>query len=208
MPRLNIKRSIGPSEAQALTEERYHLGRAPENDIVLEGIGVSRRHAVLHRQGENYVIEDLGSYNGIYVNNVKIQEQKLKDRDQIRLGNNILIYNESDQSDSLSDLLPTIAVEEDYDRLVAGLSSPAPAQSPLDTGAFRRAQKERQTLGVLFDLSRSLSSLKSVEEVSRKALEILLESTPAERGAVFLLQDDHGRIDPVMVVNRDETGES
>jgi len=210
MPRLLIKRSIGPAGDHLLTAERYIVGRGPESDIVLDGLGVSRRHAVLRREGETYVVEDLGSHNGVYINNIKTQRQELRDGDRIRVGSHILAYYVEGQSDPLADSAPTIAIEQDYDRLLADLSSTAAAQlSPFDdNAALRRARNERQTLGLLFDLSRSLSSLQSVEEVSRKALEILLQSTPAERGAVFLLQGDHGNLEPVMVVNRNESQES
>ncbi len=210
MPRLLIKKSIDPALDHPLTAESYTIGRAPDNDIVLDGTGISRRHAVLRREGERYTIADLGSHNGIYVNNVKLQQKELKDRDQVRIGNHILVYDESGQNDILAHSAPMIAVEEDYDQLVADLASPRATlhAKPDDTGALRQTQKERETLGMLYELSRTLSSLQSVEEVSHKALEILLQSTPAERGAVFLLEDDLGNLSPAMISQRDESTEN
>jgi pSer/pThr/pTyr-binding forkhead associated (FHA) protein len=51
--------------------------------------GVSRRHAVIHRSGSNYTVEDMGSTNGTYINKKKIQPnapQAIKAGDELRLG--------------------------------------------------------------------------------------------------------------------------
>ena len=58
------------------------------------------------------------------------------------------------------------------------------------------AAKERRTLRLLFDLSRALSEVRSLEDVSRKAVEILLASTQAERGAIFLLEGEGSHAAP------------
>src|SRR5213592_2519782 len=196
MPRLLIKKSAGNRAEVSLSEASYTLGRSPDNAIVLDGNGVSRHHAVLRREGEGFLIEDLGSYNGVFVNNVGVRQAALKDRDQIRIGNHILIFDLTGTAASLFSSASTITVEEDYERLVADLrSQAAPETSP-------NAQKERQTLGLLYDLGRALSSVQSLDDVSRLALHILLETTPAERGAVFLLEEE-GTLRPGMVCVRD-----
>lgn len=51
--------------------------------------GVSRKHAVIHRMGADYTVEDLGSTNGTYINKKKIQPhapQAIKPGDEIRFG--------------------------------------------------------------------------------------------------------------------------
>lgn len=48
------------------------IGRAEDNAIVLDDDQVSRRHAVVHRQGNHYIVEDLGSRNGTSVNGNRI----------------------------------------------------------------------------------------------------------------------------------------
>src|SRR5262249_18955267 len=58
-------------------------------------------------------------------------------------------------------------------------------------------------LSLLCDLSRTLSTVQSLEDVSRKALEMLLEITPAERGAIFLLES--GALKPAMVCHRPDS---
>jgi pSer/pThr/pTyr-binding forkhead associated (FHA) protein len=51
--------------------------------------GVSRRHAVMHRSGEGYTVEDMGSTNGTYVNRKRIQPnvpQRINPGDEVRFG--------------------------------------------------------------------------------------------------------------------------
>jgi pSer/pThr/pTyr-binding forkhead associated (FHA) protein len=51
--------------------------------------GVSRKHAVIHRSGPNYTVEDMGSTNGTYINKKKIQPhapQTIKPGDELRFG--------------------------------------------------------------------------------------------------------------------------
>src|SRR5213592_3052070 len=202
MPRLLIKKSAGNRAEVSLSEASYTLGRSPDNAIVLDGNGVSRHHAVLRREGEGFLIEDLGSYNGVFVNNVGVRQAALKDRDQIRIGNHILIFDLTGTAASLFSSASTITVEEDYERLVADLRSQAAPETAPDETYFRSTRKERQTLGLLYDLGRALSSVQSLDDVSRLAVQILLETTPAERGAVFLLEEE-GTLRPGMVCVRD-----
>ena len=62
------------------------LGRLPTNDIVLPSTKVSRRHAQIEEGEAGYVITDLGSANGVYVNNNRIKESPLQDGDVIGIG--------------------------------------------------------------------------------------------------------------------------
>jgi len=74
----------------ALTDDEYVVGRVAENDIVIDRESVSRRHArLLRTPQEGWSLEDLGSTNGCFVNDVKISHQPLRDTDQVRIGDAI-----------------------------------------------------------------------------------------------------------------------
>jgi hypothetical protein len=60
-------------------------GRGPDCDIVLADAGVSRRHAIFTRSGETYVVRDLGSVNGVYVNGQRSKQHELAVGDVIRI---------------------------------------------------------------------------------------------------------------------------
>jgi FHA domain-containing protein/zinc ribbon protein len=66
--------------------ERTTIGRSPDCDIFLDDVTVSRQHAVLRRNGDNFVIEDQGSLNGTFVNRRRIESVELADGDEVQVG--------------------------------------------------------------------------------------------------------------------------
>ncbi|HEU5425112.1 MAG TPA: FHA domain-containing protein, partial [Nitrolancea sp.] len=62
------------------------IGRAPENDVVINDLLVSRNHAELHREGGQYVLVDLDSANGTYVNGKRITRAPIGAGDYITIG--------------------------------------------------------------------------------------------------------------------------
>lgn len=67
-------------------QDCVRLGRAPENDLVIEDHNLSRFHAQIIRQKEGFVVVDLGSTNGTYVNGQKVSQAALRDGDEIAVG--------------------------------------------------------------------------------------------------------------------------
>jgi pSer/pThr/pTyr-binding forkhead associated (FHA) protein len=68
------------------------LGRSPTNDIVLSDSTVSRRHCQIYWAQDAYVLEDLDSSNGTYLNDEQVQLAFLRDEDVIRVGELILQF--------------------------------------------------------------------------------------------------------------------
>jgi DNA-binding SARP family transcriptional activator len=62
------------------------IGRLPDQDLVLDDVGVSRRHAEIRRHGGSYRLVDTGSANGTVVNGSRVAEYSLVDGDVIRVG--------------------------------------------------------------------------------------------------------------------------
>ena len=76
-----------------LEGDMLNIGRASDNHVVVNDRMVSRRHAVLRRQGANYVLEDAGSTSGTFVNDQRIQRHVLGAGDVIRLGKTLFTYS-------------------------------------------------------------------------------------------------------------------
>jgi pSer/pThr/pTyr-binding forkhead associated (FHA) protein len=76
----------------ALQDGGKTIGRAPGNDIVLENLLVSGHHARIDQAGGDYILTDLQSKNGTYVNGARITSAKLKHGDQILVGKHTLVF--------------------------------------------------------------------------------------------------------------------
>jgi two-component system cell cycle response regulator len=82
-----------------LSPERMRVGRSQECELWLSDDGVSRKHASLLREGNQYVVEDHGSANGTFVGGVKITRQVLNDGDVIQFGPQAVFrYSLSDEN--------------------------------------------------------------------------------------------------------------
>lgn len=90
-PPIRLRAQLGPAMGQVYTMvgNTLTIGRAPDNDIVLDDPQVSRHHAQVVRRGDEISVEDLGSTNGTLVNGVRLAPhapQPLRDGDELRLG--------------------------------------------------------------------------------------------------------------------------
>lgn len=76
----------GEAQTFPLESPRFTIGRGVENSLSIPQTVVSRSHAELIRVGNGYMLRDLGSTNGSYINGTRISEQMLNDGDLIRFG--------------------------------------------------------------------------------------------------------------------------
>jgi predicted component of type VI protein secretion system len=95
MPRIVITKGPGQGRDHAIGTECV-VGRATDADFTIEDVGVSRRHARFYREGEVYVVTDLGSRNGTYVNTQRVQAASLNDGDVIRVGGVEMVFRQKD----------------------------------------------------------------------------------------------------------------
>jgi pSer/pThr/pTyr-binding forkhead associated (FHA) protein len=68
------------------------IGRTPDNQIVVPIREVSRRHAEIVLTGAGYVLKDLGSPNGTFVNGERVSEHQLQDDDRIAMGGQVFVF--------------------------------------------------------------------------------------------------------------------
>jgi pSer/pThr/pTyr-binding forkhead associated (FHA) protein len=87
MWKLSIEDDQGNKTVVNLVRDEYFLGRAEDNTVRLTERNISRRHAKLTKDGTHWVLTDLGSYNGCFVNGVRVAEpQPLEHGDLVQLG--------------------------------------------------------------------------------------------------------------------------
>jgi pSer/pThr/pTyr-binding forkhead associated (FHA) protein len=107
--------SFGGKEVKTydLAKQATVVGRDPGADIVIDNLGVSRSHCQLIRRGAAFVVQDMNSANGTYVNGKKVGEHSLIDSDQIVVGKYVLTFKLAGGS-----AVPAVATAPAADRIV------------------------------------------------------------------------------------------
>jgi hypothetical protein len=96
MGKLVLFRADGTAQDVKLDRERITIGRRPDNDLCLPQAAVSGEHAAVVTILDDSFLEDLASTNGTLVNGKPVTKHFLRDRDEIDIGREILVYLEDD----------------------------------------------------------------------------------------------------------------
>jgi diguanylate cyclase (GGDEF)-like protein len=95
-----------------LTHEEVSIGRSEQCTVYVNSDLVSRRHAVINRVLGRYIVVDLNSTNGTFVNDQRVERAELKDGDLLRTGKTALKYLESNlELEYMQHLLSLAAVD-------------------------------------------------------------------------------------------------
>mgnify|MGYP001039399610 CR=1 FL=1 len=103
--RLSVRKGPNAGQVLVLTKPEIRIGREMTNDLAINDAEVSRRHAILRFEAGSYVIEDLGSTNGILINSQRLLgPHTLKAGEIITLGEQVELVYEA----VLSELADTV----------------------------------------------------------------------------------------------------
>jgi Nif-specific regulatory protein len=175
-----------------LEEEFFSIGRVGDNHLAIPFGSVSRHHCQIHFEDDKFIIIDLGSHNGTFVNDEQIAEKALKHGDQIRVGNTRLMFltGEEDEEKAFSAAFDNGALNTRTDIRLSPESDFSRSMPALDS---------------LVKIGKALHETENAAELQKKMLEILLEIIPARRGAVLLF--DAGAEEPksICVVNKNRS---
>jgi sigma-B regulation protein RsbU (phosphoserine phosphatase) len=96
-PQLSIRRPSGETQVVTLERDLYELGRADTNALCFNDVlGLSRKHLVFERAGSEWVVRDLGSTNGTYVNGTRLEApHALRPKDRITAGDLNMVFAEA-----------------------------------------------------------------------------------------------------------------
>lgn len=116
---LVIRSGVGAGKVFQLEKSELHVGRDVTNDLVISDEKVSRRHARLYTEGDQYVVEDLGSTNGTFINGARLSgPHLLRVGEQITFGETSIVAFERIDHDPNATVMSTIT------------SSPSTVQAP------------------------------------------------------------------------------
>ena len=92
-PTLSILKGPQTGATFVLDSAEITIGRDPSSSVFLNDMTVSRRHAVLHVNGNSAVIEDLGSLNGTWVDGAIVKTAPIVDGSTIQVGTFRMVYH-------------------------------------------------------------------------------------------------------------------
>ena len=180
-------------------EEVASIGRATDNDIVLNDFSVSRRHAYLKKEDGDWVLYDNGSTNGVRVNDETVPRAVVKDGDEVVIGTFVLRFKDEPtaarQRDRLIDststcIRPIAELNQEF-----GLE-PAPANAPESTADRKRVVLDvaykNKVFEILVQVAKALISADDLATVLDKVMDLIFEFLAVDRG--FLLLEEKGAL--------------
>ena len=192
-----------------LAGERTRIGRAADrNDLVLDDGQVSREHAVLKKMRNTFMLVDLDSANGTFVNGQRIKERILTNGDSVAIGKYALEYKAQDGALSISyhnqkisetvmlrtpGEIAAVLPQVDVQSLLTTLSLADPNSRAI-LAYIETLKKKAETLSVLYELNQMLGSDFSLEAIFKKVSEMVFRLTPADRFLVLLKDAETGAV--------------
>jgi len=146
-PKLIVKLKNRPLKTYNFTGKQITIGRLPENDIAIDNLSVSRKHAVIHSVRSGYVLRDLGSKNGTLLNGEKIEHGELKGGETITIGKYDIAFQIITGEESSTDTLDqTVIIPGYHSKTGLGENSQAIEQEAASPRLYRRSEQEEYTI--------------------------------------------------------------
>jgi adenylate cyclase len=198
MPRLLVHDALGGASVFELSANDVIVGRAADAGLVLDDKHASRHHAAITRESGAWVITDLNSGNGLYINGERVSRKVLAGGDVILVGHSRLVFDEAKGSSEVR--------FSDHETgqgaiLVRRLEDAASPDQPFDLPAPDRQlaekelellRKKARILTLMYELGKTLKGALSIDQVYGEISALLLEVCAAERVLVLEIDEAGG----------------
>ncbi|HYG09528.1 MAG TPA: SpoIIE family protein phosphatase [Pyrinomonadaceae bacterium] len=233
MPDLIVNYPDRAPDTFPLGRLRITIGRSARNDVCIPDPFASRVHAEVRREGDAYILQDLGSANGTLYNGDRVESAlALTPGGRIQIGETEIVFRDKDAgasatmiADASSGSLPeaTIALNSEQ-RSTSGLleaiedartqgsaEQPRPVAGTIinSTRAASNAVQQGDLLALISKVSVTLLAPATLDETLRQVVALVFEAVPAER-CLIMLRDQNAEL-KIRVAqlrnSKDETGE-
>lgn len=179
-------------------DEPQLIGRSSEA-LPLRDQAISRRHAELTPDDGKWFINDLNSANGTFVNGQRVSRPRLLQQgDQIRTGLSIFVYGRSDipaqpqgvrvAGDGEIDSMVEHRLPGNDDSMIMAVAEPS--------------EVAMLQLKVIYEMTQLIASTAEREVLLEQIMDLIFDYFSADRGFVLLLNEEHDRLEPVVVRHR------
>ncbi len=173
----------------SVDDEALVIGRETAANLCIADASVSRRHSKIEKKENGFVITDLDSLNGTFVNDLPVKTRLLEHGDRVRIGDSQFLFlaHDGDAMSKSSD------VTLDEAQVISGST----VQFRFDHAINLMARD----LSALMKVSTTINSIRGLDDLLERLLELLFEVVPAERGAILLT--DEGSVETSLVFGLD-----
>ncbi|HSV32915.1 MAG TPA: SpoIIE family protein phosphatase [Pyrinomonadaceae bacterium] len=219
MATLIVKYPDRSAENFPLARLRITIGRSARNDLCIPDPFASRVHAEVRNEGDDYIIQDLGSANGTLYNGVALEEPvKLTSGGRIQIGETEIVFSDGKYplssgatmiTDEISSSLPeaTIALASS-DRTTSGLLEAIEgARSQAEEITTRRAETQGDLLALISKVGITLLASATLNETLNQIVSLVFEAVPADRCMIMMRDQKADDLRVVVARLRDRRGE-
>jgi transcriptional regulator with GAF, ATPase, and Fis domain len=186
----SLTATSGPLAGQTFPLDglRSTVGRDHGNSIHLRDLAVSRRHCAIEAKEGRFLLRDLDSRQGTFVNGEPVRERALEHGDLITVGSSLFLFQTRDKEPEA--VLLDAGVWTSESTIHRSLEVPGPADA-----------RTARDLQALLRIAGALHEIRATGPLARRFLELALETVPAERAALLLL-DPTGALISVAALDR------
>jgi two-component system, NtrC family, response regulator HydG len=152
------------------------IGRETAATLCIADASVSRRHSQIEKDNDKFVILDLESLNGTFINDVPVKRRTLQHGDRVRIGDSQFLFLMHDGDVEVK----SSEVHFEDDHIVSGST----LQVRFNDALYLMARD----LSALMKVSTTINAIRGVDELQKTLLDLLFEVVPAERGAILLTE--------------------
>jgi transcriptional regulator with GAF, ATPase, and Fis domain len=165
------------------------IGRNSTNSICLDDASVSPDHCRISCENERFLLTDMDSDSGTFVNGIPVKQRVLSPGDEIAVGNSLFLFEmERTPSPARS------AVQLDEDSAAGAQVEQLRHEEllylrPDSLAALPHSERLARALSTLLKISTVIGSIRDVESLQWQLLGMIFDVIPAERGAILLVED-------------------
>ncbi len=218
MPDLIVKYPDRSPDTFPLGRLRITIGRSARNDLCIPDPFASRVHAEVRREGDRYILQDLGSANGTLYNGATVEGAvPLTTGGRIQIGETEIVFNDGGAGAGVATMITdpdaspvpeaTIAMNS-ADRTTSGLLEAIEgARTQPDQDSPRQAVRQSDLLALISKVGITLLASATLNETLQQVASLVFEAVPAERCSI-MMRDEGGKELKVAVARlRDRQGE-
>jgi sigma-B regulation protein RsbU (phosphoserine phosphatase) len=186
--RLHVIPAHGDPFDQVLEGDSLIIGRSSAAELVLADRFLSRQHARLHREGEAWLIEDLGSRNGTLLNGTKVETpSKISAGDELRLSGSVIMVRSA--SEPIREVTASPSQESAQHTVFRRASDLISRQSSTDTtglDAPEAVRRQADRLRLLNDVHRALNQSIELDDLLEMILARAFDELNPEEGIILM----------------------